>query len=61
MLSCFLLQAAPARDIEQHQKAKMAKGLPKKSPIDGVKHVIVVASGKGGVGKSTTAGMPFFL
>ena len=35
----------------------MARGLPKKWPIAGVKHVVVVASGKGGVGKSTTSGM----
>ena len=33
-----------------------SKGLPKKWPIAGVKDIIVVASGKGGVGKSTTAG-----
>ncbi|KAI9137922.1 iron-sulfur protein [Paraphysoderma sedebokerense] len=33
----------------------MAKGLPVKKPIDGVKHIIAVASGKGGVGKSTVA------
>lgn len=33
----------------------MARGLPKKLPIAGVEKVIVVASGKGGVGKSTTA------
>ena len=33
----------------------MARGLPKKLPIAGVKQVIVVASGKGGVGKSTVA------
>ena len=33
----------------------MARGLPKKRPIEGVKNVICVASGKGGVGKSTTA------
>lgn len=33
-----------------------SKGLPKKWPIAGVKDVVVVASGKGGVGKSTTAG-----
>ncbi|XP_070582213.1 iron-sulfur cluster transfer protein NUBPL-like [Ptychodera flava] len=32
-----------------------SRGLPKKWPIAGVKQVIVVASGKGGVGKSTTA------
>ena len=34
----------------------MLKGLPKKWPIAGVSHVVVVASAKGGVGKSTTAG-----
>ncbi|XP_022325301.2 iron-sulfur cluster transfer protein NUBPL-like isoform X2 [Crassostrea virginica] len=33
----------------------MSRGLPKKFPIAGVENVIVVASGKGGVGKSTTA------
>lgn len=33
----------------------MARGLPKQKPIPGVKHIVVVASGKGGVGKSTTA------
>uniref|UniRef100_G1KQY3 NUBP iron-sulfur cluster assembly factor, mitochondrial n=1 Tax=Anolis carolinensis TaxID=28377 RepID=G1KQY3_ANOCA len=33
----------------------MAKGLPKQKPIEGVDQVLVVASGKGGVGKSTTA------
>lgn len=35
----------------------MRKGLPRKWPIAGVNHVLVVASGKGGVGKSTTAGI----
>lgn len=30
-------------------------GPPKKTKIPGVKHVIAVASGKGGVGKSTVA------
>ena len=34
----------------------MARGLPKKQPIKGVDNIILVASGKGGVGKSTTAG-----
>lgn len=34
----------------------MLKGLPKRRPIDGIEDIIVVASGKGGVGKSTCAG-----
>jgi len=33
----------------------MAKGLPKQKPIPLVKDIVLVASGKGGVGKSTTA------
>ncbi|KAK3088170.1 hypothetical protein FSP39_015641, partial [Pinctada imbricata] len=33
----------------------VSRGLPKRLPIAGVDNVIVVASGKGGVGKSTTA------
>ena len=35
---------------------RMRRGLPSKRSIRGIKHVIAVASGKGGVGKSTTAG-----
>lgn len=35
----------------------MAKSLPKRRKIQDVDNVIVVASGKGGVGKSTTSGM----
>jgi hypothetical protein len=31
-------------------------GLPTKRPIPGVAHIVAVASGKGGVGKSTCAG-----
>ncbi|KAJ3342267.1 hypothetical protein HDU93_002740 [Gonapodya sp. JEL0774] len=34
---------------------RMMRGLPEKKPIDGVRHTIAVASGKGGVGKSTLA------
>ncbi|CAO3613840.1 unnamed protein product [Cunninghamella echinulata] len=33
----------------------MQRGLPQKTSIKGVKKVVVVSSGKGGVGKSTTA------
>uniref|UniRef100_A0A8B9NBG9 Uncharacterized protein n=1 Tax=Accipiter nisus TaxID=211598 RepID=A0A8B9NBG9_9AVES len=39
----------------------LSRGLPKQKPIEGVKQVVVLASGKGGVGKSTTAGKIFFL
>lgn len=35
----------------------MAKGLPERKPLPGVKRIILVASGKGGVGKTTTAGL----
>jgi len=41
--------------LKNRQKELMARGLPKKKTIEGVKNVILVASGKGGVGKSTTA------
>lgn len=37
----------------------MARGLPEKKPLPGVKNIILVASGKGGVGKTTTAGNVF--
>ena len=54
---CFLKgtrQRSPS--LEEQQRERMARGLPKRKSIHGVKHVVVVASGKGGVGKSTTAG-----
>lgn len=41
--------------LKSRQAEMMSRGLPKQKPIPGVKHVLVVASGKGGVGKSTTA------
>ncbi|XP_077320939.1 iron-sulfur cluster transfer protein NUBPL isoform X2 [Lithobates pipiens] len=41
--------------LKDRQTQVMARGLPKQKPISGVKHILVVASGKGGVGKSTTA------
>uniref|UniRef100_A0A1B6KMF2 Iron-sulfur protein NUBPL n=2 Tax=Graphocephala atropunctata TaxID=36148 RepID=A0A1B6KMF2_9HEMI len=40
---------------DNRQQKIMARGLPKKKQIPGVKHIVLVASGKGGVGKSTTA------
>lgn len=39
----------------------MSRGLPKQKPINGVKDIVLVASGKGGVGKSTVAGSLFHL
>ena len=42
-------------EIETRRKELMARGLPKQKPLKGVKQIFVVASGKGGVGKSTTA------
>lgn len=46
----FFCNKPNARQIEL-----MARGLPHRQPISGVANIIVVASGKGGVGKSTTA------
>lgn len=40
--------------LTANQQKLMARGLPKKQPIQGVQNIVVVASGKGGVGKSTT-------
>ncbi|XP_046450892.1 iron-sulfur protein NUBPL-like [Daphnia pulex] len=42
-------------NLKERQAQMMRKGLPVKKPIEGVKNVILVASGKGGVGKSTVA------
>lgn len=41
--------------LADHQREVMKRGLPRRSKIPNVSNVIVVASGKGGVGKSTTA------
>ncbi|XP_061397655.1 iron-sulfur protein NUBPL [Musca vetustissima] len=41
--------------VTPHQEALMARGLPKKQPLPGVTNIVIVASGKGGVGKSTVA------
>eukprot|EP00118_Oscarella_pearsei_P015857 m.146625 g.146625 ORF g.146625 m.146625 type:complete len:112 (+) comp38450_c0_seq31:5541-5876(+) len=42
-------------ELRRGSKSKASRGLPKRWPIAGVDHVVVVASGKGGVGKSTVA------
>nr|CAH7751870.1 unnamed protein product [Callosobruchus chinensis] len=45
-----------SKKVDAEKRAKvMSKGLPKQKPIEGVNNIILVASGKGGVGKSTTA------
>lgn len=41
--------------LTDQQRKIMARGLPKKRSLPGVNHVVLVASGKGGVGKSTTS------
>ncbi|XP_075699961.1 iron-sulfur cluster transfer protein NUBPL isoform X2 [Rhinoderma darwinii] len=53
----FFCSAAGSHEekLKRRQAEVMSRGLPKQKPIPGVKHVVVVASGKGGVGKSTTA------
>ncbi|KAL6260642.1 hypothetical protein P5V15_008162 [Pogonomyrmex californicus] len=42
-------------NLEARQKEIMARGLPKRKHIKDVKQIFLIASGKGGVGKSTTA------
>ncbi|XP_011500580.1 PREDICTED: iron-sulfur protein NUBPL [Ceratosolen solmsi marchali] len=42
-------------ELKERQKEMMARSLPKQMPITGVKQILIVASGKGGVGKSTTS------
>ncbi|XP_051001917.1 iron-sulfur protein NUBPL [Acomys russatus] len=49
------LLGAESEALKQRRTQIMSRGLPKQKPIKGVREVIVVASGKGGVGKSTTA------
>ncbi|XP_066954257.1 iron-sulfur cluster transfer protein NUBPL isoform X4 [Macrobrachium rosenbergii] len=43
------------KKLAARQEELMKRGLPKRTKIPNVENIIVVASGKGGVGKSTTA------
>lgn len=61
MTNAQVSQGADSFQKEEVVNHRRAKGLPKKLPIAGVKQVVVVASGKGGVGKSTTAGKLFYF
>lgn len=55
MMVCRRQFSGPESEIQKRRTQIMSRGLPKQKPIEGVKQIIVVASGKGGVGKSTTA------
>ncbi|CAG9865336.1 unnamed protein product [Phyllotreta striolata] len=45
----------PKVDLHQRREELMKRGLPKQKPIEGVKNIILICSGKGGVGKSTVS------
>jgi len=55
LTSLNLASKMTPEQLKARQAAVMAKSLPTKRTIPGVGNVILVASGKGGVGKSTTA------
>jgi ATP-binding protein involved in chromosome partitioning len=52
------MQGVPAVNVQVEQVAppqQRSAAMPAKKPIPGVRHIVAVASGKGGVGKSTVA------
>ncbi|CAN0188918.1 iron-sulfur cluster transfer protein NUBPL [Lampetra fluviatilis] len=49
------LGARSLAQVTDHQRELQARGLPRRRAVPGVKRVLCVASGKGGVGKSTLA------
>ncbi|XP_074112279.1 iron-sulfur cluster transfer protein NUBPL isoform X2 [Cotesia typhae] len=54
----FELSSSTSNSLNDENKRRqqvMGKGLPKQKSIKGVKQILLVASGKGGVGKSTTS------
>ena len=51
----------PRSGTPPNLQARMKRGLPEQRPVKDVKKVIAVSSAKGGVGKSTIAGIEFLL
>lgn len=60
VLTAITNQGIPRREANPAPTMPRRGGPPKKQKIPGVKHVIAVTSGKGGVGKSTVAGRFIF-
>ena len=57
LVSCFVRSFSSQKDeaLKKRREELMKRGLPQRKSIPGVKNVILVSSGKGGVGKSTVA------
>uniref|UniRef100_A0A182QI80 Uncharacterized protein n=1 Tax=Anopheles farauti TaxID=69004 RepID=A0A182QI80_9DIPT len=51
----LVTRALLSTKVDQRQAELMARSLPKRMPLPGVESIVVVSSGKGGVGKTTTA------
>lgn len=43
----IIFQRCHSTKPTSHQQAMMARGLPKRTPIEGVQHIIAIGSGKG--------------